>query len=195
MFDELVSLLIFHLATIFHPGFPSSPLFLDCTEDLCILPSGLFLPPVFLGKPLHVFSCFLQSALQLSQISSGSPPLVLFEIFTAIKGYHYSDWAPGSLRQRTNFFLDLGDISARKSQINSWWVAWRVGDLVVGSLFETGVADDQVAGQGKLQKSLILSILVIQPCRHALPHIWHSSCQHDHFSHIRDWKSQKEEFK
>ena len=63
MFVEMLGLL---LAATILPGFSVSPLFLDYTVDFSIPPPGLFLPPVFLSWPAHIFRCLRQTGLQLS---------------------------------------------------------------------------------------------------------------------------------
>ena len=65
MFGEAFGLLIFLLDTTFLPGFPASLLFIDCTIDSHIPPPDFFSPPVFLGRPTHIFSCLQQTGLQL----------------------------------------------------------------------------------------------------------------------------------
>ena len=67
MFGEALCPVVFLLAATFHPGFPTSPLFLDCIVDSCIPPSGLFWPPVFRDRPAHIFIC-IQQAGALRQI-------------------------------------------------------------------------------------------------------------------------------
>ena len=64
MFGDALHLLKLLYAATFLPGFPASPLFLDCVVDSRIPPPGLFLPPVFLGRPAHIFSCLQQTGLQ-----------------------------------------------------------------------------------------------------------------------------------
>ena len=66
MFGEVLGLLIFLLTATFLPGFPASPLYIDCTVNSCIPPPRLFSPPLFLGRPAHIFSCLQQTGLQLS---------------------------------------------------------------------------------------------------------------------------------
>ena len=62
-------LLIFLLAATFVPGFSAPPLSLGCAVDSRITPLGLFLPSVFLGKSVHIFS----HAYQLTSRDSQSP--------------------------------------------------------------------------------------------------------------------------
>ena len=120
MFGKALGLLIFLLAVTFLPGFLASPLFLDYTVNSCIPPPGLFSPPVFLGRPAHIFSCLQQTGKSFSQVPSVPLPLELLEVISAMKAFLVL-WVSGSLRRQvlrrgTNFFLAGGGMSARKSQ-------------------------------------------------------------------------------
>ena len=176
LFGEALGLLIFLLAVTFLPGFPASPLFLDCTVDRCIPPPGVFSPLVFLGRPAHIISCLQQTGLQLFP-DLFCPATTSIAWGSLCNESHLVLW----LRSQTSLAL-LGDLLARDNHdilhmlaegftkdhivnLNPSF-AWGEGDQLIVSIFKTGVADDQVVGHGKLSNlSPSPYVFIIpQPC-------------------------------
>ena len=95
MFGEPLGIKIFLLAATILPGFAASPLFPDYTVNSHIPPPGLFLPPVIVSRPAHIFNCLQQTGLFLDsfpQISSFPLPLALLDVVDAMKTFWNSQW-------------------------------------------------------------------------------------------------------
>ena len=88
MSDKSLSLLIFLLAATILPGFPTSPLFLDCTVN-CHIPHQVPFPHHCFLVNLHAFSAAF-SQLDL-QYSLDLYCQALLEVFSVIKASSYLD--------------------------------------------------------------------------------------------------------